>query len=122
MGLFCIVTSVPRLQNFLIFLEDCIKHTVDEGGALFGGELLGQFDGFVDDDARRGGGIGQLPYRQAQNAAIDTRLAADGPLGGDGFDPLIGNRPLLPGSLGSRKGIAASGGVVAVVDDLVGHG
>jgi hypothetical protein len=93
--------------QFLVFFQDRVQDAVDEGGALLGGELLGELDGFVDDDLGGGEGVGELPDGEADEVSVDGGLASWGPLGGEALDPGVDAVALGPGSSGHFDGLAA---------------
>src|SRR5690242_20421357 len=58
--------------------RELVEHTVDVGVPVLGAEALGDFDGFVDDDAiRHVDAMAQLIRADAQRRALDRIDAVD---------------------------------------------
>eukprot|EP00752_Nemacystus_decipiens_P016875 g15107.t1 len=97
-----------------------VEHAVDEGRALFAAELLGEFDGFVDRDFDWRVAGGHLEVGQAQDRAVDRRLAVRRPVGGQRAGLLVGFAMLTPREQRELGGLSTHGQAVVVFVQRLG--
>jgi hypothetical protein len=71
-------------------LEDLVEQAVDEGWGLVGAVVLGEFDGFVDDDLGRRAPAGHFVVSEAKEGPVYRGEAVSGPLGGESEELGIG--------------------------------
>ena len=80
-------------------LEDRVENAIEERGGIRGGELLSEFESFIDDRLWRDAAKAQLVNRQTQDVAVDDGHAIETPVRRKLLDQPVAGAGLRDGAL-----------------------